>query len=81
MTEKHYRQKTRRERFLTVAPRRTQKACEAIRAVGRCAEKVSYKYEVDEAKQIIAAIESEVRRLRASFDLAKKRFRFKEPKT
>lgn len=60
--------KTPRERFLEVAPKRTQKVLDAMRLLGRCGNRTTYGYEKDEATKIIKAIEDELARMKSRFD-------------
>ena len=59
--------KTRRERFLTVAERRTREILHKIRLLGNCSNKSSYEYSEDEVARIFEAIERELHAARARF--------------
>ena len=65
------RRKTRRERFLTVAPKRTQKILMQLDTLSSCANRATYAYEDSEVKSIFDAIE-------AATKCAKDRFRTNE---
>ena len=52
--------RTRRERFLVVAERRTRRALKYIQIIGNTANHRAYDYEPDEARQIIKALRDEV---------------------
>jgi hypothetical protein len=57
-----------RDRFLRVAPKRTQKARDALRLLGRCSNRAIYRYDTEEILKIISAIESELERTKVRFD-------------
>lgn len=50
------KQKERRERFVKLAPARTQKALIAMRNVARCGNKASYGYSPEDAAKILGAL-------------------------
>ena len=58
---------TKRERFVRVSEKRTQKVLDALRSLGKCSAQVSYEYTYEEVEQIFSAIEREVQRIRAAF--------------
>ncbi len=60
--------KTPRERFLEVAPKRTQKVLDALRLLGRCGNRVTYEYQREEVQKIIKAVEDELARMKSRFD-------------
>lgn len=60
--------KTPRDRFLQVAPKRTQRALDAIRLLGRCGNRATYQYEQKEVEKIFRALEDELARARSRFD-------------
>lgn len=55
--------RSKRERFLLVAERRTRLAIKRIRALGRCGNRQLYEYDAEEAKQIVEALRDELRRV------------------
>ena len=57
----------RRERFVSLAEARTDKALNAIRMLGNLANRSNYDYQDAEIDQIIRALEREVRALKAKF--------------
>ena len=57
----------RRERFVTLAEARTDKAIKAIRLVGNLSNRSNYEYSDKDAAQIVRALEAEVKALRAKF--------------
>jgi hypothetical protein len=63
--------KTRRERFLEIAQRRTKQVMRDLRLLGNCGNKSAYEYTDDEVEKIFAAIQREL-------DLARSRFRTEE---
>lgn len=56
-TKTKVKQKSKRERFLSVAPNRTQKVIKAIRHLEKCSDDSRYKYKNNEIKQILQAID------------------------
>lgn len=59
-----------RQRFLRTAPRRTQRVLDALASLGRCSNRVTYRYESHEVRQVFSAIEAELARARARFSEA-----------
>ena len=62
------RRKTRRERFLTVAERRTGQILHLLRLLGNCANKSSYEYTEEEIAKIFDAIQQELAATRSRFE-------------
>jgi len=62
------RKKTRRERFMHVATRRTRQLLKDIRRLANCSNRSAYEYEEADVTKIFSAIESEVAAARARFD-------------
>jgi hypothetical protein len=60
--------KTPRERFLAIAPKRTQKVLDALRLLGRCGNRATYQYEREEIAKIIKAVDAELARMKSRFD-------------
>lgn len=60
--------KTPLERFVTVAPRRTNHVLDAVRLLERCADRRIYEFEEPEVDKIFEAIDLAVARARARFD-------------
>jgi hypothetical protein len=60
--------KSRRDRFLDVAPRRTKQLLRDIRLLGNCGNRAAYEYSEGEVEKIFTAIERELA-------VAKSRFR------
>ena len=58
----------KRERFVSLAEARTDKAIRAIRLVGNLSNRSNYEYDEDEAVQIVRALEKEVRALKLRFE-------------
>lgn len=71
-----------RERWLKTAPRRTEKAINALEALARCGNRTLYEFEPAEVEQVNDAINGATDKLREAFltatKLEKKAFRFKE---
>jgi hypothetical protein len=59
--------KSKRERFLEVAPRRTSKVLRDLRVLGNCGNRSAYEYSALEVEKIFPAIQREM-------DLARSRF-------
>jgi hypothetical protein len=57
----------KRERFIVLAEARTEKAINSLRLVGNLADRRNYVYSESEAKQILGALEREMRVLRQRF--------------
>ena len=55
--------KSKRERFLDVAKKRTQKVLDALAQLERIADRRSYEYTPEEADQILGAIADRTARL------------------
>jgi hypothetical protein len=61
---------TKRDRFLRLAEKRTNRVLEALRVLGNCSNPRAYEYEEEEIERIFREIESEVRRAKAQFGKA-----------
>lgn len=59
--------KSRRERFLAVAERRTREILHKIRLLGNCSNRSAYEYQDHEVEQIFLAIERELETARSRF--------------
>lgn len=57
----------RRERFISLAEARTAKALNAIRLLGNLSNRSNYEYTEADVAQIIKALDSEVKSLKARF--------------
>lgn len=57
----------RRERFVALAEARTDKALGAIRLLGNLSNRSNYDYSEADVKQIIAALEAEVKSVKSRF--------------
>lgn len=64
-TEKQ--RKTKRERFVEVAQRRTIRALEAIRSLGKCGNTASYEYTKSDVEKVFGAVQAELDRARERF--------------
>lgn len=58
---------TKRERFIRVAEKRTQKILDMMRLLGNCANKNNYEYTKADVDKIINAIEQELDILKLKF--------------
>lgn len=65
--------KTPRERFVTVAARRTETILRTLRLLGNCANTAGYEYRPDEVERMFVAIERELQVARAKFEQKQKR--------
>jgi hypothetical protein len=74
----------RRERFVALAEARTEKALNALRLLGNLSNKSNYEYTDADVAQILAALEAEMRSVKAKFaDAAKGRetsFKLRAPR-
>jgi len=59
--------KSKRERFLTVAERRTVKVLKGVRLLAKCANRSSYEYSTGEVAKIFKAIQDEIDRAQMKF--------------
>jgi hypothetical protein len=59
--------KTKRERFLTIGKKRTQRVLVALTALEKCAARGSYEYTQDEWAQIGDAIRERLARVEQAF--------------
>lgn len=57
----------RRERFVALAEARTEKAIKTIRLIGNLSDKRNYEYSENDVKQIVGALEKELKLTRARF--------------
>jgi hypothetical protein len=60
--------KSPRERFLELAPKRTQAVIDKLRLLGNCGNRSTYRYEQEEVRQMFVAIEEELRQTQARFE-------------
>lgn len=72
---------TRRERFETVAARRTQKLLDLLDILGNCANKSNYEYTDEDVRKMFTAIENKTKNTKALFGNAiskeeKNKFKF-----
>jgi hypothetical protein len=63
--------KTKRQRFLTVAERRTVKVLRALKLLGNCGNKSAYEYNDADIEKIFGAIQDELGRTRDRFGRSK----------
>lgn len=59
---------TKNEKFVRIAEARTNKIINMIRLLGNCANKTTYDYSKDDVRKIFAAIDNELKTVRAKFD-------------
>ena len=64
---------SRRERFLRLAEKRTNRVLESLRVLGNCANPRAYEYESDEVERIFREVEAEVRRTKTLFGQSARR--------
>lgn len=58
----------RRDRFIRVAARRTQRVLQDIQLLARCSNKAAYDYSGDDVVKIFTAIEQELKMARVRFE-------------
>lgn len=63
--------KSRRERFLDVAERRTQHVLDRIQLLGRCANRNIYEYGPEDVDKIFNTIQEQLDFVRAKFTVTK----------
>jgi hypothetical protein len=61
------RNKSKRERFLRVAQRRTLKALRSVRLLAKCSNRSSYEYTQKEVEKIFGALQDELHRAKFGF--------------
>ncbi len=59
--------KTRRERFISLAPMRVNKVLKSLKSVGNCANVLSYEYSPEEAERVLSAIDNAILDVRHQF--------------
>lgn len=64
--------KSRKDRFIRVATKRTNEVLERIRILGNCSNKSSYEYSQEELSKIFGTIERVLRETKARFITKKK---------
>lgn len=62
----------KRDKFVTLAKSRVNRAISMIRLIGNLGNKSHYDYSKDDAKQIIRALEAEVRNVKIKFESKKR---------
>lgn len=60
----------RRERFVSLAEARTEKAIRAIRLLENLANRANYEFEAAELDQIVRALEAEIKNLKVAYGRA-----------
>jgi hypothetical protein len=58
---------TRRDRFETVAARRTQKLLDMLDILGNCANKSNYEYTPEDVRRMFTAIENKMKNTKTLF--------------
>ena len=66
--QKAQKQKDARDRWLRLAPARTNRALRSLRTLRHCASSNGYKFTDEERDQVTAAISDECQRLVAAFE-------------
>ncbi len=66
----------KRERFLRIAPKRTNTILDNIRLLANCANTNNYEYTEQEVKKIFDTIRKELNNAESKFDLSKKKDKF-----
>ena len=60
--------RNKRERFVSLAEARTDKAIKSIRLLGNLSNRSNYDYDMEQVNQIIRALDKEIRALKLRFD-------------
>ena len=68
--------KTKRQRFIEVATKRTNKVISSIRLLGNCSSKNNYEYTEEEVSKMFAAVDEELRLAKAKYSKKKKKKEF-----
>jgi len=63
----------KRERFVSLAEKRVNKAIKDIRLIGNLSNKNNYEYEDSETQAIFRALEQEIKALRSRFNQSSKK--------
>ena len=64
------KKKTKRQRFLEVAQRRTKKTIKGIRLLAKCSRRSSYEYTKKDVQKIFQTIQIELEHARIAFESA-----------
>ncbi len=59
--------RNKRERFVELGEARVKKAAQMLRLIGNLSNSSNYEYSAEDAHQILAALEAEMKLLRAKF--------------
>ena len=62
------KEKSPRERFKEIAPKRVNKVISAMISLQKCSNKYSYEYNEDEVKKMIQALKEKFEELKKSFE-------------
>jgi hypothetical protein len=58
---------SKKDRFVRIAEKRTNKVIQMIRLLGNCSNKATYEYSSDQIRKIFGTIESELKIARVKF--------------
>lgn len=75
--KEYYSESARRERFLRIAERRTNKILDGLRMLGNTSNKSLYLYSDSDIEKIFATIELRLSDIRAKFRSGRKEEKFK----
>jgi len=67
---------SKRDRFVRIAPRRTQQVLVRLRILGNCANRGAYEYGPEDVEKIFRAIEDEIHETRRKFERRRRREEF-----
>ena len=67
----------KRERFVRIAEKRTNKILEQIRLLGNCSNKHNYSYDDDDVRKIFSVIESELKEAKMKYASQSNKEKFK----
>lgn len=62
--------RSKRERFVELGEARVRKAVQMLRLIGNLSNTSNYEYSSDDAQKILAALDAEVKLVRAKFNAA-----------
>lgn len=67
----------KKERFIRIAEKRTNKILEQIRLLGNCSNKHNYSYSDDDVKKIFSVIENELKEAKLKYTSQANKEKFK----
>ena len=67
----------KRERFVRIAEKRTNKILDQLRLLGNCSNKNNYSYSEEDIKKIFTVIESELKNTKSKYITSEEKNKFK----